>query len=133
MFLLQCNIPDLCNEAAEASVEVVAGGGLPIGAQVGLGLFGSVVCVVVGGGVAYLVYHISKRCAVASPPTDPEAAPQAATPPPAAAAGDMAAPPAAAGVVDMAAQPAPEVAARLHALDEEANGRGFFGRFWPLT
>ena len=126
MFLFQCNTADLCKEAAAAVVEAVAGGGLPVGAQVGLGLLGTAICLVVGGGGVYL--YISKR--VASPPTDPEAAAQAATPPPAAAVVDIAALPAAAGVADMAVQPAPEVAARLLALDEEASGRGFFGRFW---
>ena len=122
MFLFQCNTSDLCKQAVEAVAAEVAG--LPIGAQVAIGLIDSAFCLFVGGGTAYLY----KRCAVATPPTDPEAAPQAAAPPPAA--GDAPAP--AAGVADMAAQPAPEVAARLQALDEEEEDAGFFGRFWPM-
>ena len=76
----QCNTPELCLELlAEAAIEVT--GGLPYGAKVALGLFGSAMVFAVGGGGAYLTYKII-QCRRDPTPTDAEAPPQVGGPPP---------------------------------------------------
>ena len=78
----QCNTPELCLELlAEAAIEVT--GGLPYGAKVALGLFGSAMVLAVGGGGAYLTYKIIQCRRDPTPtPTDAEAPPQVGGPPP---------------------------------------------------
>ena len=78
----QCNTPELCLELlAEAAIEVT--GGLPYGAKVALGLFGSAMVFAVGGGGAYLTYKIIQCRRDPTPtPTDAEAPPQVGGPPP---------------------------------------------------
>ena len=131
---LQCNTPQLCLEL-EAAIE--ASGGLPYGAKVALGLFGSAMVLVLGGGGAYLTYKII-QCRRAPPtPTDPEVG--GPPPPPVAAEDDQE------GQQGAAPQPPPEVAAppppppppedvaaRLQALEEEEDeeNRGFFSRLF---